>query len=178
MLFFFTILFNDISRIHIDADLIQDVYSQDSTVIDALAQDPSVLEELRSATALSNIGPGMLRNPFHSASILSSITLLRTKQLIKISLHRRTLLEVAAIIRPQKSELLLRVEEKIWDAVLCLARGKTTPLEVLQKLVDEIPWEELEEAAAALQGYAVTPSFQYGKRRRWPHSPTSGFRDI
>ena len=127
-----------------------------------MKEDPSILEELRSATALSNIGPAMLRNPFHSASILSSITLLRPKQLIKLSLHRRTLLEVAAKVRPHKSELLLRVEEMIWDAVLSLASGKNTPLAVLRRLEEVIPWDELEEAAAAMQGYAVAPAFPFG----------------
>lgn len=135
-----------VHRIFIDTEMIQNIYSEDTTKLENLATE-SILDELRRASALANVGPTTLRGPFQVATLLTPVCLFLRFQMIKKSFNRRTVLDYAAKMGPHKPELLLRVEDLILDTVFELSRGQTSPYQALEALVQNIPWSELQMAS-------------------------------
>lgn len=128
-----------------DAQLVESVYSEDITRLEDLASD-TILDEIRRIISLGNIFPTSLRGPFHLAVLLSPIFLLVAFQIIKKSFNRRMVLEYAAKLGPHKPPIVLEVEGLIWDGVISLSHGKIGPRQVLQNLVQDIPWSKLQMA--------------------------------
>lgn len=127
--------------------MVEAVHSEDTAQLGDIAMG-TILDELRNATALDNPGIAMLRSALQLALLLSPIYLLLAFQIVKKSFHRRMVLEYAVKLGPHKPELLVKVEDLILDALFTLSRGKVTAHHVLQTLVENIPWAELETTSA------------------------------
>lgn len=59
------------------------------------------------------------------------------------SFHRRTLIDFAAKLGPQKPPLILAVENIIWDALFKLAEGRFLVYDILLELSNSLPWTEI-----------------------------------
>jgi hypothetical protein len=69
--------------------------------------------------------------PFQLSVMISPLYLLVTHQLSMKSFHRRTVINITVRLGLHKSPHLLAVENCIWDAVFCLAKGGMSVYTVL-----------------------------------------------
>ena len=86
------------------------------------------------------------RSPLQLALMISPLYLLMTARLSMKSYHRRTLIDFAAKLGPQKPPLILTIENLIWDALFKLAEGCFSVYDVLFGLANSLPWTEINGA--------------------------------
>ena len=82
-------------------------------------------------------------SPLQLALMISPLYLLMTSRLYLRSYHRRTLIDFAAKLGPQKPPLILAVENLIWDALFKLAEGRFLVHTVLLELANSLLWTEI-----------------------------------
>jgi len=87
-----------------------------------------------------------MRAPLHLALLISPIYLLMPVQLFKRAYNRQTMMNISRSLGNDKPEALLNVEMAIWKTLLSLASGSLDPLDLLQRLSDELPWERIKSA--------------------------------
>ena len=83
------------------------------------------------------------RSPLQLALMISPLYLFMTQRLSLKSFHRRTLIDFAAKLGPQKPPLILTVENLIWDALFKLAEGRFLVYDVLLDLANSLPWSKI-----------------------------------
>ena len=86
------------------------------------------------------------RSPLQLALMISPLYLLMTARLSMKSYNRRTLIDLAAKLGPQKLPLILKVENLIWDALFKLAEGRSLVHDILLELANSLPWMEINGA--------------------------------
>jgi hypothetical protein len=100
------------------------------------------------------------RSPLQLALMISPLYLLVTLRLSTKSFHRRTLIDTAARLGPHKPSRVIAVEQKIWDAIFCLAEGHVSVYSVLRNLANSLPWSDINVALncdADKQWFALPP---------------------
>lgn len=85
----------------------------------------------------------LIRAPLHLALLISPIYLLLPVQLFKKSYNRYTMLHISQSLGNNKPKLLLDVEKAIWRTLFDLALGTLDPFDLLQRLSDQLPWNEI-----------------------------------
>ena len=117
-----------------------------------VAADQDDINDL--ATLLAGISPtqgsadgvSRMRAPLHLALLISPIYLLLPVQLFKKSYNRHTMLNISQSLGNQKPKVLLNVEMAIWRTLFSLASGSLDPLDLLQRLSDQLPWNQIQNA--------------------------------
>jgi len=99
-----------------------------------------------SASHGSADGVSCMRAPLHLALLISPIYLLLPVQLFKKSYNRHTMLSISQSLGNKKPKIILDVETAIWRTLFSLASGLLDPLDLLQRLSDQLPWNQIEKA--------------------------------
>ena len=97
--------------------------------------------------AVSATATVALRSPFQLAVMISPLYLLVTRRLSTKSFHRRTVIDLAARLGPNKPPRILAVESSIWDAIFRLAEGRISVYTALRGLADSLPWFDIDMAS-------------------------------
>jgi hypothetical protein len=108
-----------------------------------VAQYEQFIEKCRVEGCNSSASRIGNRSPLQLALMISPLYLLLTARLSLKSYHRRTLIDSAAKLGPQKPPLILTVENLIWDALFKLAEGRSLVHDVLLDLANSLPWSEI-----------------------------------
>lgn len=89
-----------------------------------------------------------MRAPLHLALLISPIYLLLPMQLFKKAYNRHTMLSIGQSLGNHKPKILLDVEMAIWRTLFALTSGSLDPLDLLQRLSDELPWNRIQNASS------------------------------
>ena len=115
-----------------------------------LREDTNDLCTMMSAVASNGFADGVsfMRAPLHLALLISPIYLLLPVQLFKKSYNRQTMLQISQSLGNNKPKILLDVEKAIWRTLFALALGTLDPLNLLQRLSDQLPWNDIEAVSS------------------------------
>ncbi len=91
-------------------------------------------------------GVSCMRAPLHLALLISPIYLLLPVQLFKKSYNQHTMLSISQSLGNKKPKIILDVEMAIWRTLFSLVLGLLNPLDLLQRLSDQLLWNEIERA--------------------------------
>ena len=115
-----------------------------------LREDTNDLCTMMSTVASNGFADGVsfMRAPLHLALLISPIYLLLPVQLFKKSYNRQTMLQISQSLGNNKPKILLDVEKAIWRTLFALALGTLDPLDLLQRLSDQLPWNDIEAVSS------------------------------
>ncbi len=111
------------------------------------AEFNAFIEKSQTEGIISSTANVASRSPFQLAVMISPLYLLVTRRLSTKSFHRRTVIDLAARLGPNKPSRVLAVESVIWDAIFRLAEGRVSVHTVLRDLAKSLPWSDIDTAS-------------------------------
>ena len=112
----------------------------------------SLFDELSAAQRATD-GVSFMRAPLQLALLISPIYLLLPVQHFKKSYNRHTMLSISTCLGNSKPQVLVDVETAIWKTLFSLASGMIDPFDLLHKLSDDLPWDNIHAASSMDSGW-------------------------
>lgn len=107
----------------------------------------TLLKQYDISPSGGNTGHACHCAPLQLALFISPLYLLLPFRIVKQSFHRRSVIDVSHRLGPHKPQVLLKVENLIWDAVFSIAERPLDIKAIISKLVLQIPQDDMESAS-------------------------------
>lgn len=85
--------------------------------------------------------------PLHLSLFISPLYLLFPFRIVKESFHRRSIIDTYQKLGPNKPQVLLKIENLIWDAVFAIAERPADIETIISQLALTMPWDDIEAAS-------------------------------